>query len=1427
MGAIDDMRQGNDAQFPIVGIGASAGGLKAAGTFLENTPADSGMAFVLVFHLDPNHKSEAAELLQARTSMPVAQVKNRTRIEANHVYVVPPNHGLALVGGEVTLTQLARADGHPTVIDRFFRSLAEHAGEHAIGVVLSGTGSEGSQGLKAIKEAGGLSVVQDEGEAEYNGMPRSAIATGLIDFVLPVAKIPAKLVEIKDFAPDFALSDSDRTGRESDAEVLQKIFVQLRTRVGRDFSHYKQSTILRRISRRLQVLHLPDLGAYLEALRNTPAEAEALCRELLISVTNFFRDPEAMGALEHDVIPELCKRMEGQTVRVWVPGCATGEEAYSLAIMLGEACDGLASPPRLQVFASDVDGRALDVARRGRYPDAIAGDVSEKRLQRFFDRDGDGYVVKQFLREMILFTHHDLLQDPPFSKLDLISCRNVLIYLKTDVQTRIFTLFHFALKLKGFLFLGGSESLGNAAKLFDELDRKAKIFQARRVPVADMYVPLLPNAPRGTPKPPEHSPQPRRFEEIAREELLGRYAPPCVIVGDNYDVTYISGRVGKYLEPGTGAANYNILDMARDGLRVELRTALYKAFHGGEPVQGKPVSLRVNGHDEVVALTVRPLAEAEGHVLVVFEEASPHAASVPPEPPPHEDGDRLITQLETELTSTRESLQTSIEELETSNEELRASNEELQSVNEELQSTTEELETGKEELQSANEELLAVNQELRVRNEELVRSNSDLNNLITSTDIATLFLDGELRVRRYAPRATDIFNLIASDVGRPFAHLTHRLVSNDLVGDAERALRELTLVERELSSTDGRFYQARLRPYRTTDNKVDGVVLTCVDVTDRHVQEDRTRALNHQLVVQQAYNENIIATVREPMLVLDGELRVVTANRAFYRDFMTTPDLTEHMLVYELGDKQWDIPDLRHLLEEVLPHRITVDDFEVRHDFGAGERIVLLNARRIQQKQRQEGMESLILLAFDDVTESRQGQQAVIVSEAKYRNLFDSIDEGFCIVKMLYDPAGKPVDYRFLEANPAFARQSGLVDVAGKRIRELAPTYEQYWFDLFANVVTTGEPVRFERYSAALGRWFDVYALREDGAGHHRVAVLLNDISRRKQAERAMARLASIIDSTDDAIVSKDLAGVITTWNKAAEHMFGYTAAEAVGRPTTELIVPADRVEEEADILRRIARGETIDHFETVRCCKDGSHVEVSVTISPLRNKHGDVVGASKIARDIGDRKRDEEHRDLLIHELNHRVKNTLATVQALAAQTFRNADTQRARKTFEARLLALSAAHDVLTRESWKGAWITEIVSSALAAWITGAATRIDVAGPPLRLRPSVALALAMALHELATNAIKYGALSNQSGTVAIHWTISGDAPGVLSLRWRERGGPSVQPPTQRGFGSRLIEHGLSHDLGGQVQLLFNAGGVECSIDAPLDDVREETSLP
>ncbi|MGH8146694.1 MAG: chemotaxis protein CheB [Rhodanobacteraceae bacterium] len=1712
MDVANGKREGNGVpEFPVVGIGASAGGLKAAQTLLENTPIDTGMAFVLVFHLDPKHKSEAAALLQRHTRMPVAQVEGRTRIEPNHVYVIPPNHGLSLVDGGLVLTAPKRADGRPTVIDHFFRTLAEHAGEHAIGIVLSGTGSEGSQGLKAIKEAGGLAVVQDETEADYSGMPHSAIATGLIDFVLPVAEIPAKLLEVRDSTIDFVLPDDDRAAGDSDADILQKIFVQLRTRVGHDFSQYKQNTVLRRIVRRMQVHQLQTLGAYLDLLRETPVEAAALFRELLISVTNFFRDPEAMGALAHDVMPQLCQRLEGQAVRLWVPGCATGEEAYSLAMLLGEACDGLASPPRLQIFATDVDEHALDIARRGLYPGAIVGDVSEARLKRFFDREGDGFVVKGFLREMILFSRHDLLQNPPFSRLDLISCRNLLIYLKTGIQSKVFALFHFALKPQSYLFLGSSESVGSAGKLFSEIDRKAKIFQSRRVPVTDLQFPLLSGAARVDAKRQDRDEPRKRFEEIVRDELLVHYAPPCVIVGENHDLTYISGRVGKYLEPGAGVANYNILDMAREGLRLELRGALFKAFHDGESVRRKPVRVRNGSGEEQILLTVRPLAEVEGHVLVVFEETG-GGPEAPLQPRPAGDDD-TITQLEAELTSTRESLQTSIEELETSNEELRASNEELQSMNEELQSTTEELETGKEELQSTNEELLAVNQELQTRNDDLARANADLSNLVASTGIAILFLDGGLRVRRFSPRMTGIFNLIASDVGRPLAHLTHNLKAENLVADAERVLRDLVMVERELASKDGCFYQTRLRPYRTIDNKVDGVVVTFVDVSERRHHEAQTQTLNLELEAEKAFVESIIATVREPMLVLDGELRVVSASRAFYRDFKAVPESTEHVLLYELAERQWDVQDLRHVLEEILPERTNVEDFEVRHDFGGGERSMLLNATRLQQA---DGATPLILLSFEDITERRhielaledktarlhlaldaaetgtfiwypeddrsepdermlelfgqppdgtldlasafaatihpddherfaaaiadaidpagegmldeeirlvlpgdvrrwvairaqvrfegdprravrmpgvawniterkrhetnlaflaeigedlvrmlnveaamatlgakiaahfnasactfgevdedeqfidiiyewqrtdvpgrkgrhrisdfhgeefrqacrageiyavrdtatdprvdpdsmaacsvgsfvsvpllrggqwrfqmtisdaaprnwredeiklaceigvriwmrleraRAEQALGESEARYRTLFDSIDEGFCIVKLFYDDAGNPFDYRFLEVNPAFHRNTGLGNVVGKTIRQMVPKQEQQWFDIFGAIAASGEPMRFEQRAAGMQRWFDVYAFRVGEPEQHRVAVLFTDISRRKHEENAVARLASIVDSTDDAIISKDLEGIVTSWNSSAEWMFGYSAEEAIGKPISALIIPEGRMAEEDDILRRIARGEAIEHFETVRRRKDGSRLDISVTISPL-TVAGRVVGASKIARDITERKRAEQHRDLLINELNHRVKNTLATVQSLAMQTFKGPGTKRALETFDARLLALSAAHNVLTRESWKGAGIREIVHNATEAWSGGAMSHLDVNGPELRLRPAAALALAMALHELATNATKYGALSNNAGKVSVHWAVSDDDPANFKLQWLERGGPPVRAPSTRGFGTRLIEFGLAQDLGGTVELAFNDAGVECTIDAPLDDICEE----
>jgi PAS domain S-box-containing protein len=727
-------------------------------------------------------------------------------------------------------------------------------------------------------------------------------------------------------------------------------------------------------------------------------------------------------------------------------------------------------------------------------------------------------------------------------------------------------------------------------------------------------------------------------------------------------------------------------------------------------------------------------------------------------------------------------------------------------------------------LRAANEKLLAVIQELQARNEELARSNSELNSLIAGTGIGTLFLDGELRIRRYTEPLARIFELEPADAGRPFADVVRHPEAVELIADAKRALHDHAPADREFAGNDGRCYRVRVQPGCAGAHGADGVALTFIDISERDRHDRQTVALNARLESGKAFAESIVSTVREPMLVLDRDLRVVMASRAFYRDFLTTPEATVHELLYDLGDRQWDVPELRRLLEDVLPERTTVEAFEVRHDFGAGERIMLLNARRLWQ---QPWLEPLILLAFEDVTESSHTRDALAASENKYRTLFDSIDSGFCIIEMLYDDAGKPVDLRYLEVNPAFSRNSGVEGVVGKKLRgDLGIELEQSWFDAYSSVAESGESIRLQQYSAAFHRWFDLNVFPVDAPELRRVAVLFTDITERKRTERAVTRLASIVDTSDDAIISKDLDGVVTSWNRGAEVMFGYTAAEAIGRSIASLIIPADRMDEEDDILGRIRRGESVDHFETVRCTKDGSSLDVSVTISPLRDKRGRIVGASKIARDISDRKHYERHRELLIQELNHRVKNTLASVQALAAQTFRGSGMRDAVAAFEARLLAMSRAHDVLTRQSWQGADIREVVGDAVAAWAGKSSERATFDGPELRLRPAVALALAMALHELATNAVKYGALSNKKGKVAIEWSVSGDPEPCFRLRWQERGGPPVRAPVRRGFGSRLIEYGLARDLGGTVHLAFNEGGMECRIEAPLEEIREEGTV-
>lgn len=1462
--------------FHIVAIGASAGGLRAAESFLDHTPPGSGMAYVLAFHLDPQHKSDAAALLQEHTAMPVVQVQGRTWVEPDHVYVIPPGHGLALRDGAVALTPLGGRGGSTTVIDRLFRSLARHAGERAIGVVLSGASLGATQGLKAIKEAGGLTLAQDPAEAEFAGMPHDAIATGLVDFVLPVARIPARLAAIKDFIVDLASPPS--AAGSGVAELLSQIFVQLHAQVGHDFSHYKPTTVLRRIARRMQVRQSASLANYLALLRGDPAETEALFHDLLISVTRFFRDPEAMAILARDVVARLCKRATaGDALRVWIPGCASGEEAYTLAMLFAEASDELARPPPLQIFASDVDEHALALARRGAYPEVIADDVSAPRLRRFFDHDGTGYVVKPALREAVFFTSHDLLRDPPFSRLDLISCRNLLIYLDSELQKRVLALFHFALRPQAYLFLGSSESLGDSARLFAELDRGARLFQARSVGAAERPLALLPRATSPAPARRVADEPRRRFGDIARTELLTRYAPPCVIVAANYQVTYVSGRVGKYLEPGPGAVNYNVLDMARSELRRELRSALYRAFHDGASVQGKPVRLQTGAGDEVVKLTVRPLAEAKGHALVVFE--MPDGAAPLPDPVPQESAD-LVAQLEAELTDTRESLQSTIEQLETSNEELRTSNEEMQSVNEELQSTTEELESGREELQSTNEELQAVNQELQARNDELARANADLDNLIASIGIATLFLDSELRVRRYTPRALGLFNLIASDIGRPLAHITHRLQAEDLVADAARVLESQAPQIRELASSDGRFFQTRIEPYRVPGNQVGGVLLSFVDVSERHQHEEETRALNARLQVQRKYAESIVATVREPMLVLDGAQHVVSANPAYYQAFHATAATTESAPLSRLAAGAWAAPELQRLLQTVLDQDAVVQDFEVRRDPGAGEgaaAVLRLNARRLRQEA---GDAPLLLLAFEDVTQRLRTEAALREREdqkAYLLRLADSIRPlagarpateaamGVLARQLGVDWAG----YLELDSSGEFVDMLGNY-AAGRpaargryRLRDFGPDLRPglaagtpyIVADTAALPISTAERAAYEsrgcRATVGMpiikgGRLLAVLCV-SSGAPRAwqppELALIAETAERtweaieRARAEQALtrseAKYRALFETMDEGFCilerTTDVGASAPAGAEAANANADFRWVEC--NAAFKAILGADTLAG-ASLRAHFpqAASAVITQFDQV--LRSGQAVRFEQTLAPLhRTVEIHAFGPSPtnprrvavLFQDISARKRAEQRHQLLTSELNHRVRNNLAIVQTLATQTFQGAGCAPALAVFAARLRALAAAHDVLTRENWKGAEVSAIVQAALAAWSDGGADgRVRMQGPRLRLHATAALALALALHELATNASKYGALSNASGTVTVAWQLTAHAPARLRMTWREQDGPPVREPERRGFGSWLIKTGLAQDFGGTVELAFERAGVVCTIEAPLAAISE-----
>ena len=949
--------------FPVVGIGASAGGLEAFTKLFALLPADSGMAFILIQHLDPSHESMMVALLSSHTAMNVLQATDGMMIERDHVYVIPPGVYLSIKDGSLHLSAPRERHGARMPLDFFLCSLADDCGERAVCVILSGTGADGSLGVKAVKEEGGLVIVQDPAGAAYDGMPRNAILTGIADYILPVEKIPAALAK---FARGATLKPIPSGGGSSPSPEakLAEIVELLRARTSHNFAFYKPSTLLRRTERRMVIAGITDIDRYMGILRADSNELERLAKDLLIHVTSFFRDPGAFEALAERVIPELVRQAApGRPLRVWMPACSTGEEAYSLVMLILEEIAAAKRNIKLQVFASDIEQDAVVIARSGWYPASIEADVSPARLARFFVREGDGYRVVPAVRELVIFTVQDILADAPFSRIDLVSCRNLLIYLRPDVQEKVLSLFHFALRLGGILFLGRSENIGGAGAYFEPVSENQPIYRhIGRSRPGQVAFPIGREGARVRPSQidqPSASPR-SRLGDLSQELLLDAYAPASVLINRKCEGLYYFGAIDKYLKIAPGEANADILPMAREGLRNTLRTAIHQAAREHTRAQVTGAQLRRDGRTAAVSVDVRPVDGGAGEMYLVSFIDEPERGQRPSRPGKPEDNASRVAQLERELDATREELGAAVRDLERSNEEQEAINQEAMSVNEEFQSTNEELETSKEELQSLNEELTALNSQLHETVEQQRTTANDLQNVLNSANVATIFLDAKLNVRFFTPAVKSHFRIVATDVGRPLADLTSRSDDKDLLIDAASVLANSAPLSREIELDQDSWYLRRIHPYRANDDRIEGVVITFADISELKVAQREFEAA-------QVYSDSIVETIRQPLVVLDGELRVVSASRAFYDAFGAKQEDSVGQAIGSIGAFRFKNARLQAFLDLVRAGEENIEDHEIELDPPPlpGRRSLLMSARNIvgPSKGRK------ILVTIEDITE--------------------------------------------------------------------------------------------------------------------------------------------------------------------------------------------------------------------------------------------------------------------------------------------------------------------------------------------------------------------------------------------------------------------------------------------------------------------------
>ena len=1111
------------ASFPIIGIGASAGGIAALQQFFAHTPPDSGMAFVVILHLNPTHESVVATVLQSQTSLPVTQVTETVAIEPNHVYVIPPARQISLVDGSLRLDIPVNEHARHMSINHFFHTLAEAHGPYTAAIVLSGMGDDGVLGVQQIKDHGGITLAQDPEEAKHDTMPRNAVAAGHVDFVLPVAQMPAMLIDCWR-AADANQSPADEARPTTDAETIAAILALLSARTGYTFNLYDHETLRQRIERRMQAHGVAELSAYVAVLRTHSDEAQVLLHDLLDCPGSFFRDVDAWHALAA-IIPNLFanKQAEDQ-VRVWVAGCATGEEAYSVAILLHEYASSLDHRPHIRVFATDINGEAVRTARQGLFPETIASDVSPERLQRFFMPEQDRYRIKEEIRELVLFAAHNLLHDPPFAKLDLIVCRNRLHHLNHEVQERLLQLFHFILRPDGYLLLDACKLTDGVPGLFVRIDTTQPLFQRQVAPNgASMYLPALPLFRPPAPFIVEHASKqasPPSFSDL-HQQLLAQYASPSVIIDKEHNILHLSGTAGRFLTLHEGAPSRDLLQLIHPDLCLELRAALLEAVAQNRSIEVRRVRIELEGSARLIDMVVHPVQEPEwarGCLMAVFHDlgdastiARGSASATAP----------MIQLLETELQRTRAQLHSTVEQYEAAEEEHRATNEELQAINEELHTITAELGAREEDLQSANEELMTINQYLKDKVDEISQANNDLLNLMVSTEIGTIFVDRGLRIKRYTPTAQAIFNLIPGDINRPLAHVTHKLAYDQIIEDAARVLETLTKIEREVLSQDGCCYLARLLPYRTLEDRIDGVILTFVDITERKRAEEALRASEERL--QQAI---AIETVGVIFFNVDGN--ITNANNAFLRmSGYSRADLENGLVRWDTQTPPEWMPQSLHAIDEL-------------------------------------------------------------------RTL------------------GRTTPYE-----KEYIRKDG-----------------SRWWALFAAT----------RINAEEGVEFII------------------DITERKQADKRVQFQAQLLDNVEQAVIATDNTGIITFWNRFAEKLYGWTAAEVVGQPVISVIVPEVSQDLAEQIMEHLRSGTTWAGEYTVRR-RDGTIFPAFVNDAPIRDENGNLAGVVGVSIDISTRKQTEAD----LHQALAEVHSARDQLQALSRRLL---DVQEAERRMIAREL-------------------------------------------------------------------------------------------------------------------------------------------------------------